>query len=143
MHASAHTPFFTTPGPVPAYAGQSIPERMAIVMRANGGPDGSTDRKAFLRHPATCDLTEAELDANLGKAAAIVETPVDPLDAWDTEKLIARAVEVAKATIPNETAIFRSLREAGYSTPMIGAYWPTIMAQCGDAIRKAKLPQVA
>ena len=143
MHASAHSPFFTTPGPVPAYAGQSIPERMAIVMRAHGGADGCTERMDFLRHPATSKLTEDELNANMGDAALLVETPVDPLDAWDTEKLIARAVEVAKATIPNETDIFRSLREAGYSTPMIGAYWPTIMAQCGEAIRKAKLPQVS
>lgn len=142
MHLATPSPFFTTPGPLPAYASQSIPERMAIVMRAHGGLEGTTERKDFLRHPATCKLTEAELDANMGEAAQLVETPTDPLDGWDTEKLIARAVEVAMATLPGEGEIFRALRQAGYSSPMIGAYWSTIMAQCGEAVRKSQRPQV-
>ena len=139
--------YFTAPPPV-AMAELSIPERIAAVIREAGG-DGTPDdtvrimRTAFLKHPVTGSLTEAELEANMAAAMQLVRNAPDPLAAWDTDIMLNRMVAIACAALPTEGEIFRAVRDAGYSNASIAAFWPRLMSRTADAVRTARLPEVA
>ena len=134
----------------PGLAALSIPERMAQVIRARRLQGCPTTERDFLEAVETCDLSVAELHANIGTAKRLVhpelvrhDQPAAPVQPWDHDReyraeRVSRAVATLAAALEAER---RHLR-GRYSDAELTALWPDIVA--GLAARLASgLPRLA
>lgn len=137
---ATHVPATAAPA---SAAGPSIAERIATVIRRHGGTEASVSRRDFRRAAETCDLTEAELEDNIGAASQLVAATVDPLADYDVERRINRAVTVLRALLPDAPAMRTTLRRNGFSSVEIAALWPRLMPRLADHQRAVAYGEVA
>ena len=129
--------------PPPAVSAQSIPERMAAVMRANRIQGQPTTRDDFHQALETCDLSDAELDANIGAAKRLVDPevvrhdqPPRPGRYWNIDpdyrrERVTRGAALVTRTLPGDDVAVAALLSAGYCAAEIADLWSEIMAEAG------------
>lgn len=125
----------------PDLAGLTVPRRMVAVMARQTRMGQPTTREDFHQAEETCDLTDVELDANIGAAkrllnarAVRLDQPAAPIDPWDFDRdyraeRVACAADIVAPHLPaGESACVLALRQRQFSAREIGALWDEIIA---------------
>ena len=111
----------------------SVPQRMARVMaqaRLVGGEDRVT-REDFKAAVETCDLADADLDANIGQAKRLLEEgAAEPV--YDRAGRLSIATRLVTGMMPNAGAIHAALRHSGYTIREIADFWPELIEDSAD-----------
>ena len=120
-----------------------IPTRMLAVMsrvRLIGGEERVTSDD-FHRAPETCDLSQAELDANIGKASILLVKGQSAEAAYDREARIIRGAALVLGLMPDAGAVHATLRDAGFTTREVGELWPEIISRAADRFDADRAPK--
>lgn len=148
-HAQAAAPVAPIP---PSIASLSIPERMVEVMRRLRMQGQPTTISDFLAAEETCDLSEAELCANIGAAKRMIhpevvrhDRPPTPVMPWDFDRSyrrerVARAAAIV-ADLPasfGDADMFSVLRQA-FSARELGDLWPEIIAAAAALVAQRRV----
>lgn len=133
--AMRHTAQHPVP-PVAEIARMPIPERMCEVIRRNRLEGQPTTLSDFRQAEETCDLTDAELEANIGHARRLmrpelvrIDQPPTPLMPWELDTDYAKErIEEGRA------AVAEALRRRHYTPAEVKALGPAIAAAAFDSI---------
>lgn len=124
-----HTAIPAAAKPLP-WAHLDIPHRIARVLdtaRLVGGNDCAT-REDFLRAPETCDLTVADIEANIGEAQRIlIQGRIEP--AYDRPQRIAAAVAIVGGMLPMVGDMHTALRHEGFENAELADIWTDVVKQ--------------
>lgn len=135
----------------PALAALSIPERMREVIRRKTRQGQPTTRDDFHGAEETCDLSDAELDTNIGAASRLAsaeavrhDQPTAPVHPWDFDpdyrrERVARGAEIIGGLLPDAPAIHLALRSAGFATREVGDLWPELIEAAAHGFRTAQV----
>lgn len=126
----------------PPLAALSIPERMLAVITRNRLAGLATTRDDFHQAEETCDLSDAELDANIGRAKRLAnrdavrhDQPAAPVSPWEADpdyraSRIALAAGTLAGLMPTEAEAIAILRTGDrFSVRELGALWPEIITE--------------
>lgn len=143
-----------TPVPLPqSIAALKISERMAMVIRSKAHEGQPTTRDDFHQALETSDLSDTQLDANIGEAKRLMhpevvrhDQPPKPVMPWDhdpeyrRERVTYAASLVTGAPCLVTPVAVATLRTANYSPAEIAALWPEIMNHAAGRIALTPLP---
>lgn len=116
--------------------------RMARVMRRQLELGQPTTEDDFLEAEETCDVSRAELHAQIGAAKRLIAQGADLAEIETTQQRVTRALRLIGGLIPDDTALFEQLRQGGFSSIEIGALWPHLMLALGRKIAARQKPKV-
>lgn len=149
MPSTSHTPT-AIPLP-PSFAALPIPERMVRVMRERRMQGQPTTLDDFLQASETCDLSEAQLAANIGAAKRLIhpetvrhDQPARPRDPWDFDRdyrksRVQLAAGMLAGAMPTEAEVHAILRQGDrFTARELGALWPEIIAAAGDLFHETR-----
>lgn len=126
--AMRHTAQHPVP-PVAEIAAMPIPERMCEVIRRNRLEGQPTTLSDFHQAEETCDLSDAELEANIGHARRLmrpelvrIDQPPTPMHPWDDPGYRKERIEEGRA------AVAEALRRRHYTPAEVKALGPAITA---------------
>lgn len=134
----------------PSVAALSIPERMAIVIREKAREGQPTTRDDFHQALETSDLSDGELDENIGRAKRLMhpeivrhDQPAAPSYAWEQDldyrnERVTRGAGIIAGMMPDPGDIHTQLRTAGFSTREVGALWGEIIARAGSMFQETR-----
>lgn len=134
----------------PSISALSIPERMVQVMRDRRMQGQPTTLDDFLQAGETCDLSEAQLAANIGAAKRLIhpetvrhDQPARPHDPWEDREYRQSRVQLAAGMLagamPTEAEVHAILRQGDrFTARELGALWPEIIAAAGDLFHETR-----
>ncbi len=104
MHTASHTS--AAVDHFDAWRQLDIPGRMAVVIeRFRFMLDETVSLKHFASQPETCDLSDGELHAHIGKALQLVENASVPEPTYDREARIRQGVKALIGILPSRDDI--------------------------------------
>lgn len=139
----------------PRFAGLTIPQRMLVVIRRHRAiGDGTTTRENFRQAEETCDLTDAELDANIGAAKRLADPetvrfdqPQAPAYPWETDRAyrrqrVERAANLIVGLTPDPGQINTVLRTNNYEPREVGDLYGEIINAAARIFSETRGPRV-
>jgi len=116
-----------------------IPLRMARVMRQQDALGLPTTEDDFLQAEETCDVSLADLKANIGAAKRLIAQGADLAENKTPGQRVTEAASILEPLLPDDQRIFAMLRANGYSSVELGDLWPLIMARIGRKLAKRSI----